>query len=333
MKQILTRLFDHESLSQTEATTVLTEIAEGKCSPEQMASFITVYLMRPITLHELLGFREALLHLATKIDLSEFNPIDIVGTGGDSKNTFNISTLCCFVLAGAGFKVAKHGNYSATSVSGASNVLEYYGATFTSDESRLKKSIDETGFAYLHAPLFNPAMKNVASVRKSLAVRTFFNVLGPLINPAQPHYQMLGVYSLRMLRMYNYIYQQSNTRYTLVHNLDGYDEISLTANAKVVSNEKEYIISPLEMGFETLSQEDLSGGDTIESGATIFLQVLENRATVAQRSVVVANSAFAIQTLCPEKTFEECKNIALESIVSGKAKKVFEKFITQILCL
>ena len=329
MKQILTRLFDHESLGQAEASKALTNIASGKCNPEQIASFITVYLMRPITLQELLGFKEALLNLATKIDLSEFNPIDIVGTGGDGKNTFNISTLSCFVLAGAGFKVAKHGNYGSTSVSGASNVLEYYGAKFTSDESKLKKSSDETNFAFLHAPLFNPAMKNVASVRKSLAVRTFFNVLGPLINPAQPKLQMLGVYSLRTLRMYNYINQQSDTRYTLVHSLDGYDEISLTANAKIVSNDKEFVISPQEMGFKTLSQESLSGGNTIEDAAKIFLNVLNNCATEMQRAVVLANSAFAIQTIRPDYSFEECKNIALESLESGKAKKVFEKYLEQ----
>jgi anthranilate phosphoribosyltransferase len=327
MKHILTRLFDHESLGQAEAEEVLTNIAEAKYNNEQIASFITVYLMRPITLEELMGFRNALLNKALRIDLSEFEPIDIVGTGGDGKNTFNISTLCCFVLAGAGYKVAKHGNYGATSVSGASNVLEHFGAKFTTDESLIRKSIDETGFTFLHAPLFNPAMKNVAPVRKSLAVRTFFNVLGPLTNPSQPKYQMLGVYSLRMLRLYNYINQQMGTRYTLVHSLDGYDEVSLTADAKIISNTKEYIISPQEMGFGILQEEQLSGGDTVANAADIFARVLNNTATEAQKSVVIANAAFAIQTICPDYSLDECKAIALESIDSGNAKRAFEQYL------
>ncbi len=320
-------MFDYHSLSRAEAAEVLTKIAAGEYNNEQIASFITVYLMRHITLEELMGFREALLNLALKVDVSEFDPIDIVGTGGDGKDTFNISTLSCFVLAGAGYKVAKHGNYAATSVSGASNVLEYYGAKFTTDESVIKKAIDESGMAYLHAPLFNPAMKNVAPIRKALGVRTFFNVLGPLISPAQPKYQLLGVYSLTMLRLYTYINQHIGTNYTLVHGLDGYDEVSLTADTKVVSNNRELVVSPSELGFETLHQEQLRGGDTIEDAAKIFKNVLENKATEAQHSVVLANSAFAIQTLRSDYSYEECKAIALESIISGSAKASFEKFL------
>lgn len=320
-------MFDYQSLSRAEAAEVLTKIAAGEYNNEQIASFITVYLMRHITLEELMGFREALLNLALKVDLSEFNPIDIVGTGGDGKNTFNISTLSCFVLAGAGYKVAKHGNYGATSVSGASNVLEYFGAKFTTDNATLKRAIDESGVAYLHAPLFNPAMKNVAPIRKALGVRTFFNVLGPLISPAQPQYQLLGVYSLTMLRLYNYINQHIGTNFTLVHSLDRYDEVSLTADTKIISNTKELVLSPSELGFNTLKQDQLSGGDTIDEAANIFKNVLANTASDAQQAVVVANSAFAIQTLCPDYSYEECKAIALESIVSGNAKGAFEKFL------
>ncbi|MDR2938432.1 MAG: anthranilate phosphoribosyltransferase [Prevotellaceae bacterium] len=321
MKQILTRLFDHESLGQKEAEEVLTNIAEAKYNSEQIASFITVYLMRPITLEELLGFRNSLLIKSLRIDLSEYEATDIVGTGGDGKNTFNISTLSGFVLAGAGYKVVKHGNYGATSVSGASNALEYFGAKFTADASRIRRSIEETGFAFLHAPLFNPAMKNVVSVRKAVGVRTFFNVLGPLTNPAQPKYQLLGVYSLRMLRLYNYINQQMGTQYTLVHSLDGYDEVSLTADAKIISNTKEYIISPHEMGFETLQSEQLSGGSTVAHAADIFVRVLSNTATAAQKSVVLANAALAIQNIRPNCSFDECKAMAEKSIDSGSAKK------------
>ncbi len=327
MKQILTKLFNYESLSRQDATEILSKIAAGEYNNEQIASFITVYLMRPITLEELMGFREALLNLALRVDLSEFNAMDIVGTGGDGKNTFNISTLSCFVLAGAGFKVAKHGNYGATSVSGASNVLEYFGAKFTTDSSIIKKAIEQSGVAYLHAPLFNPAMKHVAPVRKALGVRTFFNVLGPLISPAQPNNQLLGVYSLTMLRLYTYINQQIGTNYTLVHGLDGYDEVSLTDNTKIITNNKEIILSPKEMGFEPLKQEQLSGGNSIDDAASIFKNILENKATEAQIAVVVANSAFAIQTLQPNSSYEECKTLALESIQSGGAKKAFEQFL------
>ena len=328
MKHILTRLFDHESLGLAEAEEVLTNIAEAKYNNEQIAAFITVYLMRPITLEELLGFRNALLNKALRVELSEYEAIDIVGTGGDGKNTFNISTLCCFVLAGAGYKVAKHGNYGATSVSGASNALEFFGAKFTTDASRIRQSIEETNFTFLHAPLFNPAMKNVAPVRKALAVRTFFNVLGPLTNPAQPKYQMLGVYSLRMLRLYNYINQQMGTQYTLVYSLDGYDEVSLTADAKIISNAKEFIISPQEMGFEVLQNEQLSGGNTVSDAANIFARVLSNTATAAQKAVVIANAAFAIQTIRPDYSFDECKAIAAKSIDSGSAKKIFERWLS-----
>ncbi len=327
MKHILTKMFDYQSLNRTEAAEVLTNIASGGYNSEQIASFMTVYLMRHITMEEILGFREALLEMALQVDLSEFNPIDIVGTGGDGKNTFNISTLSCLVLAGAGFKVAKHGNYGATSVSGASNVLEYFGAKFTTDISTIKTAMNKAGFAFLHAPLFNPAMKTVAPIRKALAVRTFFNVMGPLISPVKPNYQVLGVYSLTMLRLYNYICQHLGMHYTLLHSLDGYDEVSLTADTKIISNTREEVLSPGTMGFPVFRQEELSGGNTIDDAAKIFMNVLENKATEPQKAVVLANSAFAIQTLRPELSFADAKNLADESLVSGKAKQAFGKFL------
>lgn len=327
MKQVLNRLFEHQSLSRTEAAEVMTNIATGKYNDAEIAAFISVYIMRSIELDEVLGFREALLNMAVKVDLSNFDPIDIVGTGGDGKNTFNISTCSCFVVAGAGYKVAKHGNYGATSVSGSSNVLEYYGAKFTTNNDTLRRSLETSGFAYLHAPLFNPAMKNVAPVRKNLGVRTFFNILGPLISPARPHYQCLGVYNLKMMRLYNYIYQNLGVNYCIVHSLDGYDEVSLTDNTKMINNSGEYILSPEKMGFEKLEQKALWGGDTIDEAAQIFINVLNNSATSAQRDVVIANAAFAIQTRCPEKTLATCIGEARESLVSGKAKQSFESFI------
>ncbi|MFV0471791.1 MAG: anthranilate phosphoribosyltransferase [Paludibacteraceae bacterium] len=327
MKQILNRLFDHQSLTQTEAAEVMTNIATGKYNYEQIAAFISVYLMRSIELNEIIGFRNALLDTAIKIDLNEFAPIDIVGTGGDGKNTFNISTCACFVLAGAGYNVAKHGNYGATSVSGSSNVLEYYGAKFTTNPDVLKKSLDRSGFAYLHAPVFNPAMKNVAPVRKNLGVRTFFNVLGPLISPVRPQYQCLGTYNLKMMRLYNYVYQNLGINYTIVHSMDGYDEISLTSSFKVINNKGETIFTPEKVGMMQITPAELFGGKTVKDAAQIFIQVLENKAPAAQKNVVVANAAFAIQTACPKKSIEQCVNEANKTIENGKAKQAFEKFI------
>ena len=327
MKQILNKLFEHQSLTRSEATEVMTNIAAGKYNEAQISAFVSVFIMRSIELNEIIGFRDALLDMAIEADLSEFDPIDIVGTGGDGKNTFNISTASCFAVAGAGYKVAKHGNYGATSVSGASNVLEHYGAKFTTDMDVVKKAIDQSGFAYLHAPLCNPAMKNVAGVRKNLGVRTFFNVLGPLISPVRPNYQCLGVYDLKMMRLYNYIYQSLGINYTIVHSLDGYDEISLTSTCKVSNNKGENVYSPEDLGFRQIAQQELWGGETVADASKIFLNVLNNKATDAQRNAVVINSAFTIQTICPEKTIDECKSEALQSLERGKAKKAFEKFI------
>lgn len=327
MKQILNRLFNHQSLTSQEAAEVMTNIGAGKYNESQIAAFISVYLMRSIELDEVIGFRNALLEMAIPMDLTEFEPLDIVGTGGDGKNTFNISTCSCFAVAGAGYKVAKHGNYGATSVSGSSNVLEYFGAKFTTDINVIKRSLDDAGFAYLHAPLCNPAMKNVAPVRKNLGVRTFFNVLGPLISPVQPHYQCLGVYNLKMMRLYNYIYQSLGCQYTIAHSLDGYDEISLTDTCKIVNNSGEFIFTPEQLGYKKIAQSELWGGETVAEASQILLNVLDNKSTDAQRNAVVINTAFAIQTRCPQKPLTQCKDEALESLQSGMAKKAFLKFV------
>jgi anthranilate phosphoribosyltransferase len=327
MKQILNRLFDHQSLSRAEAAEVMTNIGAGKYNDSQIAAFVSVYIMRSIELDEVIGFRDALLSMAIPADLSEFDPLDIVGTGGDGKNTFNISTCSCFLVAGAGYKVAKHGNYGATSVSGSSNVLEYYGAKFTTDMDIVKRSLDESGFGYLHAPFCNPAMKNVAPVRKGLGVRTFFNVLGPLISPVRPNYQCLGVYNLKMMRLYNYIYQNLGCQYSIVHTLDGYDEISLTNTCKIMNNTGEFVYTPEDLGFKRIEQSELWGGNTVDEAAQIFMNVLENKATDAQRNVVIINTAFAIMTRCPQKPLEQCKAEAMESLESGHAKNAFVKFI------
>ena len=327
MKQILYRLFEHQFLGRDEAREILQNMVSGHYTEAQIASLITVFLMRSISIEELSGFQDALLDMRVKIDLSEYDPIDIVGTGGDGKNTFNVSTAACFVVAGAGYKVAKHGNYGATSISGASNVMEYHGVKFTTDIDRLKRSIGETNMAYLHAPIFNPALKAVAGVRKSLGVRNFFNMLGPLVNPAKPRNQLLGVYNLPLLRLYSYSFQQSGNRFAVVHSLDGYDEISLTDSFKVVSNKNEHIYTPEEIGFARNKAKDLYGGDTVERAATIFDDVLNGLATTEQANCVLANAAFAIHVLCPEKTITICIGEARESLESGKAAQKFMKFV------
>lgn len=277
MKQELYRLFEHQYLSKEEAKNILINMAQGIYNEAQIAAFITVYLMRSISVDELAGFREALLELRLPIDLSEYNPIDIVGTGGDNKNTFNISTASSFVLAGAGFKVVKHGNYGATSISGASNVMEQHGVKFTADEFKLRKSLEETNIAYLHAPLFNPALKTVAPVRKALGVRTFFNMLGPLVNPVMPKRQLLGVYNLKLARLYYYLYQQTDAEFAVVHSLDGYDEISLTGEFKVITRNGENLYTPEELGFERCTEAQLDGGDTVEAAARILMLLWQTK--------------------------------------------------------
>ena len=327
MKQILYKLFEHRYLGRTEARDILQNIVQGKYNDAQIASLITVFLMRNISVEELTGFRDALLEMRIPVDLSEYAPIDIVGTGGDGKNTFNISTAACFVVAGAGYPVVKHGNYGATSVSGASNVMEQHGVQFTSDMSRLRKSMDMCNIAYLHAPIFNSAMKAVASVRKALGVRTFFNMLGPLVNPALPKYQLLGVYNLSLLRLYNYVFQGSDTRFAVVHGLDGYDEISLTGEFKVATSTTETIYTPESIGFNRYCEQDLDGGKSPDEAARIFDRVLQGEATPAQADCVIANAAFAIRVIEPEKSLADCIALARESMESGRALKTLKMFV------
>ncbi|MBQ7822948.1 MAG: anthranilate phosphoribosyltransferase [Bacteroidaceae bacterium] len=327
MKKILYRLFEHQYLNREESKEILRNIALGLYNPEQIAALITVFLMRNISVDELIGFRDALLEMRVPVNLSEYDPIDIVGTGGDGKNTFNISTTSCFVVAGAGYKVVKHGNYGATSISGASNVIEQHGVKFTTDTNTLRRSIEQSNIAYLHAPMFNPALKAVAPVRKNLGVRTFFNMLGPLVNPVIPRRQLLGVYNLALARLYCYTFQQSNSQFAVVHSLDGYDEISLTSEFKVLGQNSESIYTPEQLNFKRCQEYELDGGDTPEAAARIFDNVLNNQASDAQRNCVIANSAFAIQVMEPDKKIDECIAIAAESLDSGRARQAFEKFI------
>lgn len=327
MKEILLRLFAHEELSSSEACSLMLGVTNGDYNDAQLASLLTVFQMRGVTVPELVGFRRALLSTRVPVDLSDYAPIDIVGTGGDGKNTFNISTCACFVVAAAGYTVAKHGNYGATSVSGASNVMEQHGVRFTADEARLRRSVEGCGVAYLHAPLFNPAMKHVASVRRSLQVRTLFNLLGPLINPCCPPYQLLGVADLAQMRLYTLTLQELGVGFAVVNNLDGYDEISLTDEFKVMTNRYETIYRPSDLGFALAPQEALSGGATPEEAAHIFDAVLQGRATQSQTDCVLINASFAIQARHPQRPIDECVAVAHEALASGKAWKTFCRFV------
>ena len=327
MKKILTRLFNHEILSRQEAEKIMSDMTRGVYNEVQTAALLTVYKMRSPSVEELIGFRNSLLESRIRIDLSDYNAIDIVGTGGDGKNTFNISTCACFVVAGAGYRVAKHGNYGATSVSGASNVMEQHGVKFTNDESRLRRSIEGCGMAYLHAPLFNPAMKAVAPVRKALQVSTLFNLLGPLVNPSLPANQLLGVANLELLRLYAQTFQTLGMEFAVVTSLDGYDEISLTDSFKVIMKHYERIYRPDELGLPSIRQEELFGGSTPEEAARIFDNVLTGKATVSQTNCVLINAAFAIQILEPSKSIGECLETARASLAGGKAAETLKKFI------
>lgn len=327
MKEILLRFFAHEELSSSEACSLMLGVTNGDYNDAQLASLLTVFQMRGVTVPELVGFRRALLSTRVPVDLSDYAPIDIVGTGGDGKNTFNISTCACFVVAAAGYTVAKHGNYGATSVSGASNVMEQHGVRFTADEARLRRSVEGCGVAYLHAPLFNPAMKHMASVRRSLQVRTLFNLLGPLINPCCPPYQLLGVADLAQMRLYTLTLQELGVGFAVVNNLDGYDEISLTDEFKVMTNRYETIYRPSDLGFALAPQEALSGSATPEEAAHIFDAVLQGRATQAQTDCVLINASFAIQARHPQRPIDECVAVAHEALASGKAWKTFCRFV------
>lgn len=327
MKDTLNHLFAGNSLNKADAALILTEIAEGKYSEAEIASFLTVFRMRPIKAEELAGFRQALLDLCIAVDFSAYNTIDVVGTGGDGKNTFNISTLSTFVLAGAGLKVTKHGNYGLSSVSGSSNMFEYFGYKFSRDESKLRRELEEVGICFFHAPLFHPAMKSVASVRRALKVKTLFNMMGPIINPSSPKNQLVGVYDLEAMDLYNQVFQESNQNYIIVHSLDGYDEISLTGEARYVSNFCEDSLSAADFGLPPVASEELFGGETVAQAAKIFQNVLEVKAEAAQQNVVIANAALGIKCVFPERSLSDCVAQAAESLKSKRALEAFKKLM------
>jgi anthranilate phosphoribosyltransferase len=328
MKKILQLLFEHKTLNRAAAKEVLLNIGKGVYNEHEITSFMTVYLMRSITIEELQGFRDALLELCVPVNLTAYETMDIVGTGGDGKNTFNISTLACFIVAGAGQKVSKHGNYGATSISGASNVMEQLGYTFKNNEAALQREVEEAGICFLHAPLFHPALKTVGPIRKNLGVRTFFNMLGPMVNPANPAYQLVGVYNLEMARIYNYLLQQTGKAFTIIHSLDGYDEVSLTNDTKVITNEGEKVLTPEQIGKRMVTATDIQGGNTVEESAKIFKSILSGEGSWAQNAVVLANAAMALYCTGKYTSYDNAYNAAVVSLESGKAQQCLQKLIS-----
>jgi len=328
MKAILNKLYNHERLSKSEAKQILIDIAAEKYNDAHLASFMTVFMMRPITVDELSGFRDALKELSIKIDLSDYNTIDIVGTGGDGKDTFNISTLTSFIVAGTGQKVAKHGNYSVSSQSGSSDMLESFGYNFSNDESVLREHLEKANICFLHAPKFHPAMKAVSPTRKALALKTFFNMLGPLVNPSSPKNHMLGTFNLEIARLYNYILQEEDINYGIIHGLDGYDEISLTSGFKFFSKNGEQIINPEDLGQKRIQQTEIFGGNSVADAAKIFKSILEGKGTEAQNNVVLTNAAFALTIVDETKPFETAFNEAKDSLFGLRAKQTLEKLVS-----
>ncbi|TSJ37332.1 anthranilate phosphoribosyltransferase [Mucilaginibacter corticis] len=327
MKQILNHLFENKTLSREQAKNILTLISQGMYNNSQMTAFMTAYCMRTVTVTELEGFRDAMLELCLSVDLGTDDLIDLCGTGGDGKDTFNISTLASFVVAGAGYKVAKHGNYGVSSGCGSSNVMEYLGYKFTNNIDDLKRTIETANICFLHAPLFHPAMKTVAPIRRELGVKTFFNMLGPMVNPAMPKNQLVGVYNLELARMYAYLYQRSDKQYTILNALEGYDEISLTCDFKTFTPDGEKLNTLKSLGFERLDPQTIVGGSTVAESAGIFMRVLSGDATTAQSNVVLANAALAIKTIKPQSSFADCFYEAEESLVSKRALEGFKNLV------
>ncbi len=326
MKQLLTDLIGHQSLDKKTAHQVLMDLTSGKFNPSQISSFMTVYMMRGITVEELAGFRDAMLELCIPMRFDE--PVmDLCGTGGDAKNTFNISTLSSFVVAAAGQPVAKHGNYGVSSLSGSSNILEYFGYKFTNDKDELKRSLDRANICFMHAPLFHPAMKNVAPIRKELGVKTFFNMLGPMVNPAFPTRQLVGVFSLELARQYGYLYQQTDKDFVILHSTSGYDEISLTGSFKYFYNGGESLLEPEDLGLPRLTALDLAGGNSMDESAKIFMNVLEGKGTTAQNSVVIANAGMALFCGNQKEGLTSALSKAKEALESGRALRAFKKLL------
>ncbi len=329
MKDILNHLTSYKNLDRELAKKVLIRLAKGDYNNSQVAAFLTVFLMRRVTVEELAGFRDAMLELCIPLALDQYSVIDLCGTGGDGKDSFNISTLASFVVAGAGQKVAKHGNYGVSSICGSSNLMTHFGYEFSNDPKQLEHDLERSGICFLHAPLFHPAMKHVAPIRKELGVKTFFNMLGPMVNPAQPKLQLVGVFSLELARLYGYLYQQTDKQYAILHALDGYDEVSLTGPFKLITNQNEQLLTPKDLDMPSYHPQELAGGDSVEAAAKIFWDLLNGAGTQAQQDVVLSNAGLALHCANPHQSLNDALAQARESLVSGAALTSFKKLINK----
>lgn len=327
MKQYLQILVEGQTLTRQNTHDILLGITQQRYNDCQIAALLMAMQTRGVTVDELLGFRDGLLETGCHIDLSDYDTLDIVGTGGDGKNTFNISTCAAFVIAACGYNVTKHGNGSATSVSGASNVLLAHGVKFTDDESQLRRSLDATHICYLHAPLFAYGMKHVGPTRKALGIPTCFNLLGPLVNPCQPKNSLHGTANYDQQRLYVNVHQQIGDNFGVITSYDGYDEISLTSGFKLITNYFEKVFTPKDLGLNYLNRQDIYGGSTPEEAWRIFDSVLDGTSTEAQRNVIIANAACGIAVMDRNQSIEDSVLLAREALESGKALATFRKFV------
>ena len=327
MKNLLKDLYNHKIMSKEESKAALISLTDGSANSSQISSFLTVFLLRDITSEELDGFKEAMIELSLYVDIDGDELIDLCGTGGDGKDTFNISTISSFVVAGSGIKVAKHGNYGVSSSCGSSNIISHLGHEFSNNISSLKYSLDKSNICFLHAPLFHPSLKNISPVRIELGVKTFFNMLGPMVNPIQPKSQLVGVFNSNIFRLYSHIYSQTNKSYCIVHSIDGYDEVSLTGSFKLFSNNQDLMLKPKDLGFNVIDSVKLSGGKNIKESSKIFLDILKNKGTSEQVDAVLANSGLAIYCAKKLNSIKDGIEIARESLESGKAYNCLKLFI------
>ena len=327
MKNLLKDLYNHKIMNKDEAKNALILLTNGTANASQISSFLTIFLMRDITSEELDGFREAMIELSININIDGSELIDLCGTGGDGKDTFNISTVSSFVVAGAGIKVAKHGNYGVSSSCGSSNIISHLGHKFSNDVDTLRYSLEKSNICFLHAPLFHPSLKNISPIRGELGVKTFFNMLGPMVNPIQPKNQLVGVFNSNIFRLYSHIYSKSDKNYCIVHSIDGYDEISLTSPFKLFSNHSDIMLTPKDLNFDNIEPLSLSGGKNIDESLKIFLNVLKNKGKKEQIDSVLANSGLAIYCAKKLSSINDGVDLARESLESGKAYNCLKLFI------
>jgi len=323
----LKKILRQEQLNINESEAFIHAIANDEFSEVELGGILTAIQMRGLTLDEFKGFRNALESYADRVSLYTNEAIDVCGTGGDGKDTFNISTTTAFILSAMGYKVIKHGNYGVSSICGSSNVLEYLGFNFTKDEQVLNQQLEKQNICFIHAPLFHPVLKKVAPVRKQLGVGTFFNAMGPLLNPIQPKFQLTGTYSLELAKIYQVLLRDKRQSFKVVYALDRYDELTLTADARVLGNNSDEILNANSFGVEVTSPENLKGG-SIEQSANMLRSILGGHASEELINVVASNTALGMSCFHPEKQYKILFEEAKAFISSGQAIKFHKQFNT-----